>query len=360
MNDAKNGSRASAVHPLVSRRRHSGLREPTALVNFEPPASGAQLPIMCRPVTPGLDLAAWARENRADIEAKLLRNGAVLFRDFDLRDIEDVNDCVAAISGEALEYRFRASPRTQVDPRFFFYTSTDYPADQRIFPHNEHAYSPTFPLQLFFFCMTPASSGGETPIGDARRLAKEIAPEVRDQFTRKGVQYVRNYGDGFGLPWQTVFQTTDRAVVEEYCKKQGISVEWKSGDRLRTRQVGSVWFRHPISGEPVWFNHATFFHGLTLPPNVRDGFLKEFGEQDLPQNTFYGDGSSIERDVILHLQQAYRRVMVEFSWKRGDVLLLDNVLTLHARNEFTGERRIVVAMAKPQSRVPNRAELDER
>ena len=28
--------------------------------------------------------------------------------------------------------------------------------------------------------------------------------------------YVRNFGDGFGLDWRTVFQTDDRAAVEAH------------------------------------------------------------------------------------------------------------------------------------------------
>lgn len=49
--------------------------------------------------------------------------------------------------------------------------------------------------------------------------------------------YMRNFGDGFGLPWQTVFQTTEKAKVEAYCRIHDIKVEWKEGERLRTYQV---------------------------------------------------------------------------------------------------------------------------
>ncbi|MNP45413.1 Taurine catabolism dioxygenase TauD, TfdA family [compost metagenome] len=52
--------------------------------------------------------------------------------------------------------------------------------------------------------------------------------------------------------------------------------------------------------------------------------------------------------MIGRLQQAYRDVMVEFPWQRGDVVLLDNILALHARNAFTGPRRILTAMAIAQ------------
>src|SRR4029453_5751597 len=159
---------------------------------------------------------------------------------------------------------------------------------------------------------------------------------------------VRNYGDGMGLPWQTVFQTTDRAEVDSYCRGVGITTEWKADGRLRTRQIGPAVVMHPRTRERVWFNHATFFNALTLPQHARDGLLGQLPPEDLPQNTFYGDGSPIETDVIQQLQSIYCESLIEFPWQLGDVLLLDNMLTVHARNSFSGPRRIMTAMSEPQ------------
>jgi alpha-ketoglutarate-dependent taurine dioxygenase len=35
-----------------------------------------------------------------------------------------------------------------------------------------------------------------------------------------------------------------------------------------------------------------------------------------------------------------------FPWRTGDVLMLDNMLTAHARDPFEGPRKVVVAMAQ--------------
>jgi alpha-ketoglutarate-dependent taurine dioxygenase len=162
--------------------------------------------------------------------------------------------------------------------------------------------------------------------------------------------YVRNFGDGLSLPWQTVFQTTDKSAVELYCRRAGIEFEWKPGDRLRTRQVRPVVATHPRTGETVWFNHATFFHVTTLDPRMRDALTAEFGDEDLPNNTFYGDGSGIEPQVLDELRDAYQKEMISFSWKKGDLILLDNMLTAHARAPFVGPRKILFAMAEPFTR----------
>ncbi|RKS28226.1 alpha-ketoglutarate-dependent taurine dioxygenase [Pseudomonas sp. WPR_5_2] len=302
------------------------------------------LPLVIEPAVSGVDLVAWAAKERENLEQKLLQYGAILFRGFSVLSVEQFDQVIAALSPGALEYMFRASPRTRVGGNI--YTSTDYPADQMIFPHNEHSYSPRFPLRLFFYCHIPSETGGETPIGATRAVKAKISPQIEARFREKGVLYVRNYGDGFGLPWQTVFQSEDRGEVEAYCASVGIEVEWKENNRLRTRQRGPAVVRHPGTGEEVWFNHATFFHISTLPPAIRDSLQGNFTDLDLPTNTFYGDGTPIEADVLESLRAAYLDSLVRFSWQQGDVLFIDNMLAVHGREPFTGNRAIMTGMAQ--------------
>jgi alpha-ketoglutarate-dependent taurine dioxygenase len=303
------------------------------------------LPLLVRPRIPGIDALAWGQANRELLERRLLEHGAILFRGFPLESVEQFERFIGVVSAGAVEYKYRASPRTQVSGNI--YTSTDYPAEQTIFPHNEHAFSPVFPLRLFFYCVTPPGSGGQTPIGDGRRILARIPAAVREAFGRRGVLYQRNYNDGFGLPWQVVFQSEDKGAVEAYCREHEIALEWKPGERLRTRQVGPAVVRHPRTGEPVWFNHATFFHVSTLPPELRDGVLAAFGEDDLPTQTYYGDGAAIEPDVLEQLRAIYLDELVDFDWQPRDVLMVDNMLTVHGRRPYSGARKIVVGMAEP-------------
>ncbi|MEH2296111.1 TauD/TfdA family dioxygenase [Nostoc sp.] len=301
-------------------------------------------PLVIKSSVRKVDLAVWAFINRDFIDTQLLKHGAILFRGFNVDTVVGFEQVIKAICFEAMEYRYRASPRTQVSNRI--YTSTDYPADQSIFPHNEHAYSPTFPLKIFFFCLTPAQQGGETPVGSCRQIFERIDSKIRERFMEKKVMYMRNFGDGFGLPWQTVFQTTEKAKVEEYCHIHDIKVEWKDGDRLRTRQVGPAVVKHPRTGELVWFNHATFFHVSTLEKNTREALLAGFNEEDLPTNTYYGDGSPIEPSVLESLREVYQQAMVTFPWQKGDILMLDNMLAVHGRRPFLGPRQVLVGMAE--------------
>jgi len=331
---------------MVTERRKSVSLAQENLVRIRPIAEGRDLPRLVEPAIPGVDLKAWAGGSRELIGRELAEHGGLLFRGFSLRTPEEFEEVVRAISGDLLEYRERSSPRDLVSGRI--YTSTDYPPDQPIFLHNENSYQATWPQYIFFFCHSEPEEGGETPIADTRKVYQRIDPRVRERFDRQGCMYVRNFSEFFGLPWQTVFQTEDQTAVEAYCQKNGISCEWR-GDSLRTRAVRPTSVRHPRTGETVWFNHATFFHVSTLPPLVREGLLAELEEWELPANTYYGDGGSIEPETLEHLRAAYRAETLLFPWQQGDLLMLDNMLVSHGRSAFRGARKILVAMTDPVS-----------
>jgi alpha-ketoglutarate-dependent taurine dioxygenase len=315
------------------------------LVKTGPLFHDSDLPLLVEPNVPGLDLVSWASGNRELLDEKLLRHGGILFRGFNVQDAAGLEAFVRAVSGTALEYKERSSPRSAVSGNI--YTSTDYPPEYPIFLHNENSYQSAWPLKIFFFCHTPPGQGGETPIADCRRVYERISPEVRDRFVSKKWMYVRNFGDGFGLPWQTVFQTSDKALVAEYCAEHGIEVEWKPGDRLRTRAIRTAVSKHPKTGELTWFNHATFFHVSTLEPAIREALLEEFSEDELPANTYYGDHTPIPSEDLEHLREAYRQETRSFPWQKGDLLMLDNMLVAHARAPYAGQRKILVGMAEP-------------
>jgi alpha-ketoglutarate-dependent taurine dioxygenase len=317
---------------------------PGGLVTAEPLEDGGALPLVLRPSIDGVDLVTWALSHRELVQAYLLKHGGLLFRNFKISSIEVFAQFVNATSSGPLPYRERSSPRTQINGNI--YTSTDYPADQSIFLHNENSYQRTWPLKIFFFCAHPAAQDGETPIADCRKVFERIDPKIRQRFIEEGWMLVRNFGNGLSLTWQSVFQTEDKIAVEDYCRDAGIENEWR-GDHLRTKQVRRAVAQHPVTGEMVWFNHAAFFHVSTLEPSTRELLLSGLKEEDLPNNTYYGDGSPIESSVLEEIREAYRRETVSFVWQEGDILMLDNMLVAHGRNPYAGPRKILVAMAEP-------------
>lgn len=315
------------------------------LVSLQPLFSHGTLPLVFRPNLEDLHLVTWAKQHRAMIQEHLSQAGGILFRGFALDGTTEFEQVVAAISGEALRYTERSSPRSQVADHV--YTSTDHPPDQSIFLHNEQSYNVTWPLHIYFYCDVPAQEGGATPIADCRKIFQRIPSAVQERFAALQYMYVRNFGSGPGLSWKEAFQTDDKQAVETYCHEHAIEFAWQADDRLRTRQVRPAFARHPLTKELTWFNHATFFHIATLPQALQHSLRQAFAEEELPNNTYYGDGSPIEAETMHLLQDAYEQEKLSFPWEKGDVLLLDNMLVAHGRAPFRGPRKVLVAMAEP-------------
>src|SRR5262249_55022897 len=155
-----------------------------------------------------------------------------------------------AMSSDLPDFVEESSPRSIVSGKVM--TSTDYPSEFLIQFHNEYSYSYSWPMKLYFFCIQPATRGGETLIADSRRVLSRLSAGLRDKFAERGVTYKRNYAAGLGVPWATAFGTTDRTVVEEHCRKRGIQYKWQDGDRLSTTHIGPAIVRHPLTGEETW------------------------------------------------------------------------------------------------------------
>ena len=307
----------------------------------------AKLPLVIRPSAESLNLTDWASHTREFITTLLPKYRAVLFRDFQLTSELEFEQFIKAISEGLLEYTYGSTPRSHVSGKI--YTSTEYPADQAIPLHNEMSYAAQWPMKIWFFCLRCADQQGETPIADSQRVFERIPPQIREQFIRKGVMYIRNYGKGIDVPWEQVFHTSSRSEVESYCQMAGIKAEWLNDGRLRTRQLCQAAATHPKTGETVWFNQAHLFHASSLSPDLRASLLASFKEEDLPRHACFGDGSPIQTEMLDEIREAYRQEMVLFSWQQGDILMLDNMLTAHGRMPFTGPRKILVGMAEPWS-----------
>ncbi|SCL28936.1 TauD/TfdA family dioxygenase [Micromonospora inyonensis] len=305
----------------------------------------ATLPVVVE--NDGTALTDLIDRRRAELRATLVEHGGLLFRGFDVGGVDGFDRVVRALAGEPLTYAERSSPRHAIKGKV--YTSTDYPADEEIFLHNENSYQARWPLTLFFYCITAPETLGATPLADVRRVYENIDPAVREEFVRRRWMLVRNFHADFGTPWQHVFNTDDRAEVEAYASANRIELEWIGADGLRTRSVRDVVHHRPGSDTPRWFNHATFFHVSTLAKDLQEGLLELFGPEGLPSNTYYGDGAEIPTDVMDHLRDAYRAASVRFDYQRDDVLVVDNMTAAHGREPFTGPRKIAVAMAEPHT-----------
>ena len=289
---------------------------------------------------------SWYREKEAFIEQTLLTHGAILFRGFGISTPAAFARFTRAVSPALLDNKEENVPRTKLTSGV--YTSTEYPAAYRLSMHSEYSYSHHWPARLFFCCIVAAQEGGETPIADNREILKSLGSEIVDQFRNKKVTYLRNLhaGKGFGLAWQTAFQTDDRNVVEKYCRESAIEFSWtENGLRLSQTLDGVI--SHPKTGEMVWFNQSPQFHPSDYPPEICASILEAYkDEAELPQSVRFGDGTPMDVRLLGKIRKTMEEKSVLFRWQEGDLLLVDNVLVSHGRMPFTGPRKILVAMSQ--------------
>jgi len=304
---------------------------------------GQNLPYVIQPDGDDIDLADWVISKREFIETHLLKHGAILFRGFNIKSVPEFEKVASAVCPE-LFGNYGDLPREGISDKI--YASTPYPSEQAILFHNESSHLHQWPLKIWFFCVQPAQEGGETPIVDCRKVYQLLSPKLRERFEQKQLMYVRNYIEGLDVSWQNFFHTTDKAVVEDYCHRAGIDYEWLSGNGLRTCKIRPAVVKHPRSGESVFFNQVQLHHVSCLEPAVKASLLSTLGEENLPRNVYYGDGSPIEDSVMAEIGTVYQEAKVSFPWEQGDILMLDNILTAHGRNPYVGSRKIVVAMGE--------------
>lgn len=288
---------------------------------------------------------------RAIVDEKLERAGGVLFTGFRVASIDAFQSFAGSFGHPLIGYEFASTPRSQVEGAV--YTSTEYPPHRSIPLHNEQSYTREWPLRIWFHCALAARSGGATPIADSRAIYRALSPALVERFARRELLYVRNFGQGLDLPWEQAFGSEDPRVVEQICRTRGIECEWRDSDDgerlLRTRERCQAVSRHPRTGEPVWFNQANLFHLSSLDEDMQEALIDTVGLESVPRNVYYGDGEPLEADALAEIRGVLDQQRIVFPWLTGDVLMLDNMLTAHARDPFEGPRKVVVAMARSYS-----------
>jgi hypothetical protein len=290
---------------------------------------------------------AYFRDNRSAIESSLLQKGALKFTGIHIDSPETFQTITGALADKFLDYIDGNSPRTKLSGSV--YTSTEYVKTQKITMHNELSYSAKWPGRLYFSCLQPAATGGETLLADSREILRHMDTEIVSAIRQRGIIYIRNLhgGNGVGQSWQNTFETNDRGKVIAYCNAYGIDFEWrdKNGLRLKQRRAGII--RHRTTGEEVWFNQIDQFHPYQMGEEVFDSMLEIYDSPtDFPIYVTFGNGEVIPTDMIEDILSTIEKQTIYPAWEKDQLLILDNERMSHGRNSYTGERKVLVTMSE--------------
>ncbi|TXH70054.1 MAG: TauD/TfdA family dioxygenase [Lysobacteraceae bacterium] len=281
----------------------------------------------------------------ADIRALLLKHGGILFRGFNFGGAENFRLTAEKLGAKPFSYVGGDSPRNRVIADVF--TSTEYPATEVITLHNEMSYLPEWPSRLFFFSLIPALSGGQTSLANSGDVMNAMSPEIIGKFREKRINYVRNFHSNipFGKSWQATYQTEDRGRVEEIANGQGSTCSWMPNGVLRVTTKCDAFKVHPATEDEVWFNQAEQWHSTSINPMLRGMFEQMVGKGNLPHECEYGDGDSMEEEHLVEIRRVLNSHKLLFDWQKDDFLMIDNILMMHGRESFKGERKTLAYLS---------------
>lgn len=293
--------------------------------------------------------------NKQQIQQLLLKHGALLFRDMPVTSASQFSNVIETFNfGKFVNYIGGDSPRVIVEKQV--YTSTEAPPSFRILLHQELSYIKNFPNHIYFFCEIAPQDRGETVIADARRVHQALDPEVKKIFHEKGLTYISHYHYKSKImnlinpshkSWIDVFETNDKAEVEKKCLENDFQWRWMHNDWLEIKQTRPALLEHPLTKDTVWFNQA---HLYDFNPqhlgwlNYIGAKILYFRKDKLLHDITFANGERIPRKYLSHIMDVLSENTIAFPWKKGDVMVLDNILAMHGRAPFTGKRRILAAM----------------
>ena len=294
----------------------------------------------------------WIKNNRDAIDEKIMLHGSVLFKGLYVHDSESESIEMFEASATALSVKGLFNENGEhphINLQGYVSKPVDYSASQQLLWHSENSFNHSWPQKIWFQCLLPSIEGGETTLVDNRRVFTEIPKNIRDEFISRDVLYVRNYTDGAGLNWQTVFATESKSEVESYCQNNKMLYEWTPDGSLRTLCKRPAVIEHPATKEPCWFNQAQHWHMSCLDGATREAIQSLYQEEEYPRTCYFGDKTPIPDEMMYEILETYRTLERGLPWEKGNIMMLDNVLTAHGRNRYRGERKLLVALGDMQT-----------
>ncbi len=269
-------------------------------------------------------------------------NGAVLFRDFGIVDDQEFDAFIRAFDWPSFTYEESLSNAVRHNRTELVFTANEAPPSVSIFLHHEMAQTPIYPSKLFFFCEQAAASGGATPICRSDILLEQLQTEIPGFLKaceEKGIRYSQtmpaenDLQSGQGRSWASTLSAANVEEAEAKLKRLNYQWQWQSDGSLSvtTPVLPAVKMLH--DGRKVFFNQLiAAFRGWQDARNNSE------------KSICYGDDSPIRNDDMAVVIKLADELTFDIPWQTGDVVLVDNFVTMHGRRPFGGERRVLASL----------------
>lgn len=289
----------------------------------------------------------WSRTEDRPVHQRLLESGALWVKGLDIDTAEKFQYLMQEVFPKTKSFLDGNSSRGKYTSTV--YNASEYDPGSIIQLHTEYSYSGEWPAVICFCCVVKPDQGGETTVGDCKKVLEKLSPNLIADFKDKGITYVRNLhkGQGLGPSWQEAFESEDKSFINEYCTQHNIQVEWLNDGTGRFVQTRPAIRLHPQTNEELWFNQVDQFYPQIYGPEVYEALLAMSNgiKENLPMYATFGDGTEIPLEYIQEIIKVLEEVTIAVKWEKGDLLIVDNMASLHGRLPFRGNRKILASMA---------------
>lgn len=304
--------------------------------------------LVCRNSEASLDAAVtWMSKQKNVLLDLANQNGAVLLRDFPISSAIDFDAMVSALELNNFPYKKSLSNAVRINCTERVFSANEAPSDVRIFFHHEMAQTPLYPRWIFFSCEVAAEQGGATPLCRSdvlyQRLRKTY-PQFVDRCEEKGLRYTNvmpsndDAKSGMGRSWRSTLGVDSRETAGRRLADLGYSWQWHTNGCLESTSPPLPAVMEVSNGRKVFFNQLiAAFSGWKDDRN------------DPSKAIQHGDGTPVDREAVLAATEMAEQLAFDLEWQAGDIALIDNTITMHARRPFQGKRKVVASLAEMQT-----------
>ena len=249
---------------------------------------------------------------------------------------------------------------------------------------------PDVPRYACFFCLEPSWLGGETGLVNTAKVFQDLPTNLQQRLEEKsyfvGEAPLTRIADRYGL---------SELDVERFCLSAELPVVSMGGTKHMVMFKPSV-IRHPLTGDRCWMVHFGDLADRRGPPLFVDPFLSDYAglrwlihrfhwrfpqvsltryrsrlrrlmsralarkssekaktrekaktSQIWPTQHLPSVASAFTQEDLRLLASAMRRRYSSFLWRRGDVLIVDNLQVAHARMPGFGRRELRALFCNP-------------
>ena len=292
-----------------------------------------------------------------EVLSQARRDGAVLCRGTGIRTAGDLNHFVAPLlADDKMPYFGGTNARQALYGDGDILDVGTEPPHIRLREHSEMAYVDQFPGIIIFGCLQPperAGEQGQTSLLVTAELMAQLPEAFVARLAAEGLRHKLRYSDAEapeGTPatvksWQDTLSVTTRTDAEAACTARGWETEWSADGTLTISYVRPAFARHPHSGAEVLFvtDLSTAWYDDWEPHcNLPDS--------ERPYSFGWGKGDDWSASDGKLWAAAADACRYKHAWAAGDVLIVDNMLAMHGREPYKGERRLGVVLGLPTSR----------